>query len=195
MAVKRAWAWRSRPTRTPSPEPPLAPVPCPYLPSCGRTLSWRNLAAWRDAPGPELYLTCLEYGQQLWLDGLPARALLAVDRALYCDVAPDHESVVAYPLPYAAIGWMVVQPADGFTGNARVHYQHLADRVRGERAELKRWRAWAAWAIVRKVRPDLPADPKHAVVEPTASTIADGLATHGIKGETETWRGVLGNHP
>ena len=24
-------------------------------------------------------------------------------------------------------------------------YQHLADRVRGERADLKKWRAWAAW--------------------------------------------------
>lgn len=169
----------------------MAAVPCPYLPSCGRTLSWRDLAVWREERGPELYLTCLEYGQQLWLDGLPARALLAVDRALYCDVAPEDDAVVAYPLPYRAIGWMVAQPAEGFTGNARVHYQHLADRVRGERAELKRWRAWAAWAIVRKVRPDLPGDPRHAVVEPSMGAIADGLTSHGIKGEAGEWRRAL----
>jgi hypothetical protein len=130
----------------------------------------------------------LEYGQQLWLDGLPARALLAVDRALYCDVAPDDEAVLAYPLPYRAIGWLVAQPAEGFTGNARVHYQHLADRVRGERAEQKRWRAWAAWAIVRKVRPDLPGDPKHAVTEPTPTEIAAALTRHGIRDEAATWR-------
>lgn len=170
----------------------MTPVPCPYLPSCGRTLSWRDLAAWRDDRGPELYLTCLEYGQQLWLDGLPARSLLAVDRALYCDVSPADEAVLAYPLPYRAIGWLVAQPAEGFTGNARVHYQHLADRVRGERAEQKRWRAWAAWAIVRKARPDLSGDPKHAVTEPTLTEITHALGAHGITGEAETWREALG---
>ena len=169
----------------------MAPAPCPYLPSCGRTLSWRDLAAWRDDQGPELYLTCLEYGQQLWLDGLPARALLAVDRALYCDVAPEDEAVIAYPPPYRAIGWMVAQPAEGFTGNARVHYQHLADRVRGERAEQKRWRAWAAWAIVRKVRPDLPGDPRHVVTEPTHEEIEGGLRAYGVISEIAEWRKAL----
>ena len=169
----------------------MAPVPCPFLPSCGRALSWRDLAIWREERGPELDLTCLEYGQRLWLDGLPARALLAVDRALYCDVAPEDDAVVAYPLPYRAIGWMVGQPAEGFTGNARVHYQHLADRVRGERADLKKWRAWAAWAIVRRVRPDLPGDPKHLVTEPTQADIEAGLRIYGVNGEIDEWRRAL----
>jgi hypothetical protein len=172
----------------------LAPTPCPYLPSCGRTLSWRDLAAWRDDQGPELYLTCLEYGQQLWLDGLPARALLAVDRALYCDVDPADEAARAYPPPYRAIGWMVAQPSEGFTGNARVHYQHLADRVRGDRAEVKQWRAWAAWAIVRQARPDLPGDPKHAVVEPTDADISAGLGRYGVAGEVAEWRQALADY-
>ena len=173
----------------------MAPAPCPFLPSCGRTLSWRDLAAWREEPGPELYLTCLEYGQQLWLDRLPARALLAVDRALYCDVPADAEALTAYPMPYRAIGWMVAQPAEGFTGNARVHYQHLADRVRGERAELKRWRAWAAWAVVRHARPDLPGDPKHAVVEPDEAAIAAELGRFGGETETAEWRRALADQP
>ena len=167
--------------------------PCPFLPSCGRTLSWRDLAEHREERGTELYLLCLEYGQQLWLDGLPARALLAVDRALYCDVDGSAEALRSYPLPYAAIRWLVSQPSDAFTGNARVHYQHLADRVRGDRAAIKKWRAWAAWALVRQARPDLPNDPKHAVTEPTHAEIAEGLTAFGIYGEAHLWRECLGS--
>lgn len=167
--------------------------PCPFLPSCGRTLSWRDLAEHREERGAELYILCLEYGQQLWLDGLPARALLAVDRALYCDVKESDEALRTYPLPYAAIRWLVSQPSDAFTGNARVHYQHLADRVRGDRAAIKKWRAWAAWALVRQARPDLPNDPKHAVTEPTHAEIAEGLTAFGIYGEAHLWRECLGS--
>lgn len=167
------------------------PTPCPFLPSCGRTLSWRDLNALRENQGPELYELCLEYGQQLWLDELPARALLAVDRALYCDVPGDAEILRAYPMPYRAIGWMVKQPGEAFTGNARVHYQHLADRVRGERADLKKWRAWAAWAVTRQARPDLAGDPKHAVSEPTPAEIETSLGTFGVAGEITEWRKAL----
>jgi hypothetical protein len=169
----------------------VPPAPCPFLPSCGRELSWRDLAEHRDNRGPELYRLCLEYGQQLWLDGLPARALLAVDRALYCDVPGDDPVLQEYPLPYRTIGWMVSQPADGFTGNARVHYQHLADRVRGERAEIKKWRAWGAWAVVRQAHPELPPDPRHEVTEPTLAEIESGLRTHGVSGEVAVWREAL----
>jgi hypothetical protein len=155
-------------------------------------LSWRDLAEFREEGGVKLYLLCLEYGQQLWLDGLPARALLAVDRALYCDVAASAEVLQAYPLPYAAIRWLVSQPSDAFTGNARVHYQHLADRVRGERADIKKWRAWAAWAVTRQARPDLPGDPKHIVLEPSYAEIANGLTHYGVAGETATWKAAVG---
>lgn len=168
-------------------------TPCPYLPSGQKKLSWRELNALRDDQGEELYLLCLEYGQQLWLENLPARALLAVDRALYCDVSADAECLKHYPLPYAAIGWLVSQPTEQFTGNARVHYQHLADRVKGDRAAQKKWRAWAAWAITRRARPDLVADPDHVVTEPTPSEIRQALRLHGIKGEVETWEKALGS--
>ena len=167
------------------------PSPCPFLPSCGRPLSWRDLNALRLDQGPELYRLCLEYGQQLWLDDLPARALLAVDRALYCDVPGDADVLTEYPIPYRAIGWMVKQPADTFTGNARVHYQHLADRVRGERAELKKWRAWAAWTVTRHVRPELEGDPKHIVTEPTYAEIEAGLRACGRGDEVAEWRRAL----
>ncbi len=167
------------------------PTPCPFLPSCGRPLSWRDLNELRKKQGAELYRLCLEYGQQLWLDDLPARALLAVDRALYCDVPVDAEVLGEYPMPYRTIGWMVKQPSENFTGNARVHYQHLADRVRGERAELKKWRAWAAWAVTRQARPDLDGDPKHVVTEPTHVEIEAGLQACGHGDEIAEWRKAL----
>jgi hypothetical protein len=74
-----------------------------------------------------------------------------------------------------------------------VHYQHLADRVRGERAEIKKWRAWAAWAVVRAARPDLTADPKHAVIEPALTEIGASLAAFGVKDEAEEWKVALGD--
>ncbi len=167
------------------------PTPCPFLPSCGRPLSWRDLNALREDQGAELYGICLEYAQQLWLEELPARALLAVDRALYCDV-PAHAGILtAYPMPYRTVGWMVAQPSRSFTGNARVHYQHLADRVRGDRAEIKRWRAWAAWAVVRAARPDLPCDPRHDVREPSLTQIESGLVAAGVAHDLTEWRRAL----
>lgn len=167
------------------------PTPCPFLPSCGRPLSWRDLNELRTDQGPELYRLCLEYGQQLWLDDLPARALLAVDRALYCEVPASATVLTDYPWPYRAIGWMVKQPSEAFTGNARVHYQHLADRVRGERAELKQWRAWAAWAVVRQACPALPGDPLHLVSEPNVDTIAQNLHRYASQAEVTEWQVAL----
>lgn len=155
-----------------------------------RQLSWRDLEGAADET--ELYLTCLAYAQQLWQDNLPARALLAVDRALYCDVLPSDPALKSHPLPYAVIRWMLAEDCgETFTGNARVHYQHLADRVRGPRQAIKRWRAWAGWALARAARPELPADPRHDVREPGIDEIEAGLREHGLPGEAETWLGAL----
>jgi hypothetical protein len=95
-------------------------------------------------------------------------------------------------LPYAALRWMIEQrPQDAFIGNPRVHYQHLADRVRGERMQVRRWRAWAGWAIVRRCWPQLPADPSHSVAEPDERTVQCSLARWGIPGEVAQWQEAL----
>lgn len=134
----------------------------------------------------------MRYGQALWLKGLSARALLAVDRALYANLRGDESILKDWPLPYAAVAWLVAHnPDDCFIGNPRVHYQHLADRVKGVRAEQKRWRAWSCWHLVRKVAPELPNDPKHLVDEPTESAVFTGLECHGISGEANQWRDIL----
>lgn len=163
---------------------------CPSLPHPTAPMSWRDLEGARDEA--ELYLNCLRYAQQLWRENLPARALLAVDRALYCDVPAGHPVLAGHPLPYAAVRWMVATDCgETFTGNARVHYQHLADRVRGPRQAIKRWRAWAGWALARAARPELPGDPRHAVREPTTGEIRAGLEAEGLPGEAALWESVL----
>lgn len=155
-------------------------------------MSWRDLEAARERGESEHYLACLRYGQWLWTQGLPARALLAVDRGLFCAVPSGDPALAGHPLPYAAIRWMVTQDIGlDFIGNPRVHYQHLADRVRGGREHRVRWRSWAAWAVVRTARPDWPADPRHEVAEPDEAAIREGLRAHGVAGEEATWEAAL----
>jgi hypothetical protein len=150
------------------------------------------LTAHGDERDAEFYLTALTYAQYLWQRGLAARAILKLDRALLADVAGHESELHQWPLPYAAMAWLLRHtPADVFIGNPRVHFQHLADRMNEPRREQRRWRTWACWAICRVVRPEFPADPAHAVVEPTVDQIAAQLDLHGLPGETAQWRAVL----
>ena len=99
-----------------------------------------------------------------------------------------------HPLPYAAMGWLIAGTPEGvFMGNPRVHFQHYADRMNEPRRDQRRWRAWACWALARVVRPDLPNDPRHNVVEPTFDAITVGLREHGHPGEAILWRNELKN--
>lgn len=166
---------------------------CPYLPEPRPGLDWRALHAHRGAArGPEFYFSCLEYGHALWRQGFAARSLLCLDRAFGADLAGDEPILQAHPLPYAAMAWLIgATPPDVFLGNPRVHFQHYADRMNEPRREQRRWRAWACWSLARAVRPGLPGDPKHRVVEPDAAAIAGALRIHGHRGEAEAWQQVL----
>lgn len=165
------------------------PAPCPFLPVPDHELDWRHLHQSGDDRGPDFYLRCLEYAQYLWLHATPARSLLAVDRALFAAILGDEAIVQRWPLPYSAVTWIITRaPDDLFLGNPRVHYQHLADRVKGHRREIRKWRAWAGWHIVRAVRPDFDGDPRHPVVPPTDSEVQAGLDANGIPGEIDCWR-------
>jgi hypothetical protein len=165
------------------------------LPPAGElSLSWRDLAAWREDQGETFYLNCLTYAQQLWQRDLPARSLLAVDRALFSSIPANATALVNYPLPYRVIAWMVQQPSPHFTGNARVHYQHLADRVRGPRAAIISSRAWAAWALVCQANPSLTRDERHQVREPQTEEIFHALNTHGHPLEAQQWQKLLNNY-
>ena len=167
--------------------------PCPHLPLPRAGLDWRLLHGFRDQHrGAEFYVACLEYGHSLWLRGFAARAILCLDRAMGAELAGSEPELHEWPMPYAAMGWFITHTPDGvFIGNPRVHFQHYADRMNAPRCEQRRWRAWACWAIARALRPDLPADLRHVVSEPTRDEIFEHLKHHGHAGEASLWRGVL----
>jgi len=178
-------------------ELPVEPIglglePCPYLPSPDESVSWRDMNELRTDQGAAFYMTALRWGQNLWLRELPARALLALDRALYADLQGDEPELAEWPLPYAAVGWIVKNaPQNVFLGNPRVHYQHLADRVGGAHCRIRRWRAWACWSVVHRVRPDLPRDCKHGVAEPSRREITAKLEELGYPGEADLYNETL----
>ena len=167
--------------------------PCPHLPIPDGEMDWRRLHAHRTgARGGAFYLDCLGYAQVLWRKGLPARAILCLDRALGADLKGDEPALDAWPLPYAAVAWMMRHaPGAAFLGNPRIHFQHYAGRMNAPRREQRKWRAWACWALARAVLPGLPGDPRHRVAEPTARLIGRRLAEHGLRGEAAHWKRTL----
>lgn len=173
-----------------------SPQLCPYLPPAREGMTWRTLAPYRNNQRGEFYLLALSYAQDLWQRGLSARSLLAVDRALFADLQGDEPELLQYPLPYSAIPWLVLHnPPGTFIGNPRVHFQHLADRLRGTREEQKRARTWACWRLVREALPELPGDPRHEVREPQTEEICAQLDAHGMPGETTVWQAALAEIP
>ncbi len=149
------------------------------------------LAAHGQSRGAEFYLTALRYAHYLWLRGFAARVILKLDRALLADVPEGDAALREWPLPYAAMAW-VLRHAPDFGGNPRVHFQHLAGRIRPPRLEQRRWRMWACWMLCRAARPDLPGDPGHEVEEPQPEQIIENLSRHGHAGEADLWKAALG---
>ena len=150
-------------------------------------MDWRALHAFRGGDrGGSFYLECLRYGASLWEAGFAARSLLCLDRAMGEDVSGDEPELIAHPMPYAAVAWIVAHTPEGvFLGNPRVHFQHYAGRMNEPRREQRVWRAWACWELTRRVRPDLPGDPRHRVAEPSTDEISAALIRFGLPGERE----------
>lgn len=170
--------------------------PCPHLPLPDQVLTAASLAAHGDTRGPGFYLAALLYAQSLWLEGFPARALLLVNRALGSDFTGGEAVLKQWPLPYRAVGWLLRHHLPRqFIGNPRRHWQHLATRMSGPRAELRAWRAWACWRLACLTLPDLSADEaqiaREGVREPAEEEIAAQLAQWGLPGEAALWREAL----
>jgi hypothetical protein len=168
--------------------------PCPLLPDAPAVMTAAALAAHGKTRDAAFYMTALTYAQYLWQSGLPARAILCLDRALGADLRGEEPELAHWPLPYDAMAWLLRHHPPGvFIGNPRVHFQHFADRMNEPRRDQRCWRAWACWAITRVVLPDLPGDPQHRVSEPDCATIFDRLSAHGLPGEAGQWRRTVEN--
>jgi hypothetical protein len=166
---------------------------CPYLPIPPAFMDADALSAHGPDRGGAFYLTALTYGHYLWRQGLAARAILKLDRALGADLRGDESVLLEWPLPFAAMGWFLSHtPPGALAGNPRVHFQHLADRMNEPRREQRRWRIWACWGLCRLALPQLPGDSRHEVDEPTLQRIAHELTIHGIPGEVENWQAAMG---
>ncbi|MGJ8651417.1 MAG: hypothetical protein ACSHX4_13735 [Opitutaceae bacterium] len=170
---------------------------CPHLPAPDLEMTHRCLTELDATAEPALfYTTALRYGHTLWHKGHAGRAILAITRALYADIREDDLVLAKWPLPYAALAWMIAEhQSDDFPGNPRISFQHQATRLRGERQDLRRARAWAVWAIICKVRPQLPADHEQVFTAPEVEDIESLLQKHGHRNEAKLWKDVLNHVP
>ena len=155
-------------------------------------MDWRVYQPHGDSRGAEFYGTALEYGHYLWMQKLPARAILCLDRAMGAGLKENDPVLGSWPIPYAAMAWILREvPRDLFCGNPRVHFQHYSDRLSEPRKMQRKWRGWACWALVRRIRPELAGDPDCGIREPTEIEIGEGLIEFGHLNEVEKWESVL----
>ncbi len=166
---------------------------CPHLPLIDAPLRASVMRRFgKHNRGGEFYRAALETGQSLWLQGLPAQALLQINRAMGAELTGDEAVLKEWPIPYAAAAWIMRGRVDSqFIGNPRRHYQHLATRMVEPRKELRTWRAWACWALACRIFPEMPADreqiERESVIEPGVDQIAGRLGDLGVAGEDVAW--------
>lgn len=126
---------------------------CPFLPPARTVLRPRDVSAARKAGGANAYLAALECAQSLWLQGLPAQAILQLNHAMAHDLAAGD---LQWPMPYQALVWILTRRhEDGFLGNPVRHFQHLATRMGSPGKRLRTARAWVCFHLAESV---LPAD-------------------------------------
>ena len=154
----------------------------PLLPIPEDCMSYKDLRKFRANQKAEFFQVALKYSNYLWKKGLPARALLAMDRALFADIQSMAKVFIDWELPYSALVWYLTNlQSSKFMGNPRIHYQHLADRLRGDRENVKKWRSWACWYLSCKACPNLKPDVNHIFNEPSLVRIKKELNQHGIQ--------------
>lgn len=165
---------------------------CPHLPTVEEPLRAASMKQCGKVRGEEFYLLALQCAQSLWLQGLPAQSILLLNRAFSADLKGDESVLLKWPLPYAAMVWVMKHyRKEDFIGNPRRHFQHLATRMVEPRKELRSCRAWACWWYACQVFPEMPADQfqieREGLVEPSYEEISSGLERSGVEGELAVW--------
>ena len=172
--------------------------PCPFLPEIDRAYSAVDMKPFGKDRGAEFYETALKYAQSHWRLGFPAQAILQCNRALSTPMDGDEPIFGTLPLPYQALGWLILQRREEqFLGNPRRHWQHLATRMVEPHKELRTWRAWACWYLAKTVLPEteFPADHEQirteSIVEPTSEQIFDHLGRLSPADDLAAWQHAL----
>jgi hypothetical protein len=175
-----------------TPDPPKRNPPCPFLPPAEEALGPWVTRRHEGEKGPGFYFDALRYAQWLWGGGKPAQAILQLNKAWMAVLAADERVLDDWPPPYAALAWILraARQGDcGFIGNPVRHFQHLASRMSGPRAESRAWRAWACFHLAERVLgpPGFPRDGEQLVREglwiPSAHRTLNELALRGWTGE------------
>lgn len=142
--------------------------------------------------GAAFYQDALRYAQSQWVSGKPAQALLQLDKAWMADLSGDDPVLVTHPPPYQALVWIMWEAASGncgYLGNPVRHFQHLASRMSGPRAEIRSWRAWLCFHLAESTLPaaGFPRDGRQLVREglwiPGTSRCLIEISRRGWKGE------------
>ena len=172
--------------------------PCPLLPSIERAITSAEVHALGKDRGPAFYELSLKYAQSQWCAGVPAQAMLQVNRAFACALSADEPVLAELPLPYKVMAWLMMNRRDDrFIGNPRRHFQHLATRMVEPNKELRSWRAWACWYLAKGVLPEeeFPGDMKQireeGIVEPTFAMIAAKLREFSPADDEQRWREAI----
>jgi hypothetical protein len=146
------------------------------------------------------YAFCHRYAQSKWMSGLPAQALLQLNRALSADLRGGEPELETQPLPYAVVTWILRARPDRrgqFLANPRRHYQHYATRMSGPRSELRASRAWACFHLCEGVLPEdeFPRDAEQiegeGIAVPEVGEVLSKLERLGLPGEGELVRALL----
>jgi hypothetical protein len=143
-------------------------------------MSYRDLRLAAGGDPVLLFEDAQRYAHYLWLREQPARAILALCRAIYIDPALLPAGTQQ---PYPAYVWLLRNYSGrGFLGNPRISFLHQAVRMPQEQ-QLKRSRAWALWHLTVRTMPDLPTDPTVPETPPDVADLVEYLDKHGLDKE------------
>lgn len=157
-----------------------------------------------DVRGSAYYFDALRYAQSQWMHGKPAQAILQLNKAWFADLTGVEDVLIDHPSPYLALVWIMSHGAGdrcGFMGNPVRHFQHLATRMSGPRAEVRTWRAWACFHLSELTlhTTAYPRDGEQMVREgiwiPGFSCAIARLHEIGWRDEAETIRQVCSQPP
>lgn len=179
-------------------EPPMiSPFPrnspCPWLPDTLETHDFMLTRRHGPVKGPDFYRDALRYAQSQWIAGKPAQAILQLNKAWMADLSAADPVLLENPPPYRALIWILEKSAAGqcgYLGNPVRHFQHLATRVSGPRAEIRSARAWLCFHLAEKLldRTAFPRDGRQLAREglwiPSLRHVLNVVAAKGWVNET-----------